>query len=292
MTSSMKYIDLEGLTPLQIIQKYEELLLQRESMIQLLKTQLNDSQQKYNEISETIEKLSKRNKELNEEKLKCDKTLNQQRIDKDLLFIKLNNLISENDKLTNVIQGKKDSKPPVPSSSGTHQKKDKNKDANKKTNNTNNIINNNNLRLELKKEEKDPNKKEDTNVDNNIVNKNEEKRQKEENKKDEKEIEKNEIKEQNNKNDDKNNININDVIKEKNEEKDQNKKEDKKEENIPEDKKEDNKIDDNKNEEIKSKSEKKIITVNPEEYLAKRKKKHKGGRKLMSEKISYDPVFK
>ena len=98
ITSSMKYIDLESLTPLQIIQKYEELLFQRENIIQQLSTQLNESQQKYFEVSDAIEQLTKRNKELNEEKLKCDKTLNQQRTDKDLLFIRLNNLITENDK--------------------------------------------------------------------------------------------------------------------------------------------------------------------------------------------------
>ncbi len=277
ITSSMKYINLEGLTPLQIIQKYEELLFQRESIIAQLSTQLNDSQQKYLEISDTIEQLTNRNKELNEEKLKCDKILNQQRIDKDLLFIKLNNLISENDKLTNIIQGKKDSKQATPSSSITLQKKDKNKDINKKQNITTTCNNNNNsLRLELKKE--------DTKNEKNENNKIEEKKKKDE--KLEKENEKSEINEQK-KNID-NNININNVINEKKEEKKEDKKEDKKEEIKSEDKKINEKV----KEEIKSQSEKRIITINPEEYLAKRKKKHKGGRKLMSEKISYDPVFK
>ena len=280
ITSSMKYINLEGLTPLQIIQKYEELLFQRESIIAQLSTQLNDSQQKYLEISDTIEQLTNRNKELNEEKLKCDKILNQQRIDKDLLFIKLNNLISENDKLTNIIQGKKDSKQATPSSSITLQKKDKNKDINKKQNITTSNNNNNSLRLELKKE--------DTKNEKNENNKIEEKKKKDE--KLEKENEKSEIIEQK-KNID-NNININNVINEKKEEKKEDKKEDKKEEIKSEDKKEDKKINENVKEEIKSQSEKRIITINPEEYLAKRKKKHKGGRKLMSEKISYDPVFK
>ena len=51
IASSMKYIDLEGLTPLQIIHKYEELLFQRENIIQQLSNQLNDSQQKYIELS-------------------------------------------------------------------------------------------------------------------------------------------------------------------------------------------------------------------------------------------------
>ena len=282
ITSSMKYIHLEGLTSLQIIQKYEELLFQRESIIAQLSTQLNDSQQKYLEISDTIEQLTKRNKELNEEKLKCDKILNQQRLDKDLLFIKLNNLISENDKLTNIIQGKKDSRQATPSSSSTLQKKDKNKDINKKQNITT-TNNNNSLRLELKKE--------DTKIEKSENNKKEEKQKKDEkNEQIEKGNEKNEINEQK-KNID-NNININNVINEKKEEKKEDKKEDKKEEIKSEDKKEDKKINENVKEEIKSQSEKRIITVNPEEYLAKRKKKHKGGRKLMSEKISYDPVFK
>ena len=128
MTSSMKYINLEGLTPLQIIQKYEELLLQRENIIQQLSIQLNDSQQKYIEISETIELLSNKNKELNETKLKCDKTLNQQRTDKDLLFIKLNNLISENDKLKYLLQGKKETKETSPA----QKEKDKNNDIHKR----------------------------------------------------------------------------------------------------------------------------------------------------------------
>ena len=157
ITSSMKYIDLEGLTPLQIIQKYEELLFQRENIIQQLSTQLNESQQKYFEVSDAIEQLTKRNKELNEEKLKCDKTLNQQRTDKDLLFIKINNLITENDKLTNLIQGKKESKMNTPSSMVINHKKDNHKNITKKTNKTNNP--NNNTRLELKKEEIDISKK-------------------------------------------------------------------------------------------------------------------------------------
>ena len=288
MNSSMKYINLEGLTPLQIIQKYEELLLQRENIIKQLSNQLNDSQQKYIEVSETIDLLTTKNKELNEKKLKLDKTLNQQRTDKDLLFIKLNNLISENDKLKNLIAGKKETKVPSPPQKG----KDKNKDTQKRE--SKNTINNNeskNIRLELKKEEititkdnkaqKDLNetKKED-NKDNNKEKDKEKEKEKEKDKKEE------EIKDEKNLE----NMNINNVIKE---EKEKEKSEDKKtddKKDKKEDQKEENK--NNENQEIKSKSEKKIITINPEEYLAKRKKKHKGGRKLKSEKITYDPVFK
>ena len=303
MTSSMKYINLEGLTPLQIIQKYEELLLQRENIIQQLSIQLNDSQQKYIEISETIEILSNKNKELSETKLKCDKTLNQQRTDKDLLFIKLNNLISENDKLTNLISGKKEDIQPT---LNINKKQEKNKYKEKETNKKENQIkNNNNMRLELKKQDAkiiqkkiEINKKEDIKKENkkedNIIstkindNKKEEiKNEKKEDKKNEKNIEtiniNNEIKEENNK--EKKEEKKEEI---KNEEKKDDKNEDKKE-----DKKEDEKNDKDEKDGNKSQSEKKIITINPEEYLAKRKKKkHTGGKKLLSEKISYDPVFK
>ena len=108
VTSTMKYINLDGLSTAQIIQKYDELLFQRENIINQLSIQLNESQGKYIEVSERINSLTSRNKELNENKIKCDKALNQQRTDKDLLFIKLNNLMNENDKLKNIISGKKE----------------------------------------------------------------------------------------------------------------------------------------------------------------------------------------
>ena len=298
MTSSMKYINLDGLTPLQIIQKYEELLLQRENIIKQLSNQLNDSQQKYIEVSETIEQLTNKNKELNDTKLKCDKTLNQHRTDKDLLFIKLNNLISENDKLTNLIKGKKD---PKSSSSphGGNKKKEKEKDKNKdKDKNKNKIINDNksqNIRLELKKEETTKNnisqkyevKLKEEKIENN---KSENDKSKDENKDKDKDKDNLEIKDEKKIE----NININNVINEENKGKNEEKKEDKKEDTKSEDKNEEKKENKNKEEkgEIKSQSEKRIIVVNPEEYLAKRRKKHKSGKKLMSEKISYDPVFK
>ena len=288
MNSSMKYINLEGLTPLQIIQKYEELLLQRENIIKQLSNQLNDSQQKYIEVSETIDLLTTKNKELNEKKLKLDKTLNQQRTDKDLLFIKLNNLISENDKLKNLITGKKETKVPSPAQKG----KDKNKDTQKRE--SKNTINNNeskNIRLELKKEEITITKDNKAQKDSN-ENKKEDNKDNNTDKEKDKELEKDKEKKEEEIKDEKNieNMNINNVIKEENEkEKPEDKKEDDKKDK-KEDQKEENK--NNENQEIKSKSEKKIITINPEEYLAKRKKKHKGGRKLKSEKITYEPVFK
>ena len=43
MTSTMKYINLEGLSTSQIIQKYEELLFQREKILNQLSIQLNEN---------------------------------------------------------------------------------------------------------------------------------------------------------------------------------------------------------------------------------------------------------
>ena len=73
-------------------------------MINQLSIQLNEAREKYIDVSDKINNLTSRHKELYENKLIIDKALNQQRTDKDLLFIKLNNLISENDKLKNIIQ--------------------------------------------------------------------------------------------------------------------------------------------------------------------------------------------
>ena len=135
MTSTMKYINLEGLSASQIIQKYEELLFNRENLLAQLSTQLNEGQAKYIEISDTLDILTNKNKELNEIKIKYDKTLNQQRTDKDLLFIKLNNLITENDKLKNLINGKSEIKPPPLHINNNHKDKNNEIKINKKDNN-------------------------------------------------------------------------------------------------------------------------------------------------------------
>ena len=128
VTSSMKYINLDGLTTAQIIQKYDELLFQRENILNQLSIQLNESQEKYIEVSEKINLLTNRNKELNENKIKCDKALKKQRTDKDLLFIKLNNLMNENDKLKNIISGKKEF---IPQQINANNNKEKNNEIKK-----------------------------------------------------------------------------------------------------------------------------------------------------------------
>ena len=362
MTSTMKYINLEGLSTSQIIQKYEELLYQREKIINQLSVQLNESQEKYIEISDTINLLTNRYKELNDNKLKCDKALNQQRTDKDLLFIKLTNLIAENDKLKNIIQnGGKEVKP----KEIIINNKDKNIDVkkNKKENkslyenlkpeitkdnmnknnnylnkrNNNNIVNlddintkEENIKFENKIEVKERNKENEINKNNeekkeikekikNDVQKDEimiKKEEKEEDIKKENNEEIKEMKKEEEKKNDKNEEKIEEIsenkkeeikikeneivekVEEVHEEKDldNNKNgEIKTDENTEEDKKEENIVDEDLEIKNISKSEKKITIINPDDYLnrKKRKKKHnKGSKKLLSEKITYEPVFK
>ena len=297
MESSMKYINLEGLSPSQIIQKYEELLFQRDNILQQLSSQLNDSQQKYIEIYDTIESLTNKNKELNETKLKSDKILNQQRTDKDLLFIKLNNLITENDKLTNLIKGKKEAKPSKSPIMNIPKKKEKDKIKENKNNIRIEINKHNNQKIaiikkeEIKKEEikkeiikndnnheNDNKKEENKNIDkennkdldkiknekrieNNNQNNNKDKEKDDKEKKEEKQEEKNEIKEDKKE----------EIKEDKNEDKKEENEEKNSEEKIKE--KEETKNNEDKNNEVKPQSEKKVITINPEEYLAKRKKK-------------------
>ena len=253
ITSSMKYIDLQGLKPREIILKYEEMLYQRENQIKEITDQLTDSQQKLLEVNDKYQQLFTKNKELIETKSKYEKTLNQQRTDKDLLFIKLNNLISENDKLKSYISGNTSGlKPPAQQQQNPNIKKE----------NKQNNIHNLNKKIEDNK----------ININENLIindlkekNIEKEKDKKEEDKKEDKHEDKKEESSENNKN----SITENDDEKEKNK-----------------------KNEETKEEEAKSKSEKKLIVVNPEEYLARRKKKHKGPKKLLSEKVSYDPVFK
>ena len=174
-TITMKYINLDGLSTSQIIQKYEEILFKKENILNQLSIQLNESQEKYIEISDKIDLLTSRNKELNENKLKVDKALNQQRTDKDLLFIKLNNLITENDKLKNIISGKKEVKP-IQNNNDIKEKNNNFKKNNKenktlyeslkpeKTKENNNINN----KMNLSKKNESPKKKEILNNEKKI----------------------------------------------------------------------------------------------------------------------------
>ena len=336
VTSTMKYINLEGLSTAQIIQKYDELLFQRENIINQLSIQLNESQGKYIEISEKINSLTSRNKELNENKIKCDKALNQQRTDKDLLFIKLNNLMNENDKLKNIISGKKEFIPQQINSNIKEKNneikkiKKENKlyeslkpDINIKEQKNNNNINNNiikkknespkkkenidntkkNLIIE-KKEEKDVlknneikkneiiNTKQEKN-DEIILNKENKEKINEEKQGEKKEEQNNDSKKEEKKED--NQINDDKINEEKNLNKNELKNEEKKEEEKKEENNE-NKIVENDEEKKESNSEKKVIVINPDDYLNRKKKKKKhgkgSGKKLLSEKISYEPVFK
>ena len=342
VTSSMKYINLDGLTTAQIIQKYDELLFQRENILNQLSIQLNESQEKYIEVSEKINLLTNRNKELNENKIKCDKALKKQRTDKDLLFIKLNNLMNENDKLKNIISGKKEF---IPQQINANNNKEKNNEIKKiKKDKTlyeslkpeinkeqkNNVILNNNKNNNIdiiKNKNESPKNKEIIDIKtNDIKEKSEEKKEIIDKSKNieiineinEIKIEKTEDKELNKENkEEKKEEEINNKTKEEketilekkekdkikndiiNEEKASEVNEIKNEEKKEEEKKEENnknKVVENEEEKKESTSEKKVIVINPEDYLNRKKKKKKhgkgGGKKLLSEKISYEPVFK
>ena len=283
ITSSMKYIDLQGLKPREIILKYEEMLYQRENTIKEITDQLTDSQQKLLGVNDKYQQLLTKNKELIESKSKYEKILNQQRTDKDLLFIKLNNLISENDKLKLYINGNTPGLKPHAQQQNTNTKKENMRNSmpnsSKKIEEKLKIEN----KIEIKNEKKISEEKKiennKNNINDNVISTNDnkekniekEKVNKKENKKEDQKKNENEDKKEESTD---NNININ-SISENDTEKDKNTKTDKVQVG-----------------EIKSQSDKKLIIVNPEEYLARRKKKHKGPKKLLSEKVSYDPVFK
>ena len=101
ISSSMKYMDLTGLSPLQIIQNYEKLLFERENQIIQFKQQLNDSENNIDNTEKIIDSLRIETQKLIERKKDYEKLCEYNKKDRDALFNRLNNLIAENDKLKN-----------------------------------------------------------------------------------------------------------------------------------------------------------------------------------------------
>lgn len=97
--SSMKYINLEGLSKEQIIDKYEQLLFQREKHYKELVLQMGETNQKYIEVQDKVDELSEINESLKKDIDKTDKLIEQEQISKDIWFIKLNNLIKDYDNM-------------------------------------------------------------------------------------------------------------------------------------------------------------------------------------------------
>ena len=99
ISSSMKYINLEGLSKEQIIDKYEQLLFQREKHYKELVLQMGETNQKYIEVQDKVDELSAVNESLKKDIDKTDKLIEQEQISKDIWFIKLNNLIKDYDNM-------------------------------------------------------------------------------------------------------------------------------------------------------------------------------------------------
>lgn len=103
LKSSMKYTNFEGMSKKEIILKYENLLRQREKTIQELCSQLGNINQKCCVMSEKLEEIQKKNEEINNSIIKNETLLKQELTNKDILFITINNLTNENDKLKQMI---------------------------------------------------------------------------------------------------------------------------------------------------------------------------------------------
>ena len=108
--SSLKYFNFEGMDKDKIIEKYEEVLCQREKQIRELAYEIGVINEKLENVKkyffltqpksfEKIKILEEDNRNLNTKILKRNTILEQELTNKDIMFIKLNNLQNENDKL-------------------------------------------------------------------------------------------------------------------------------------------------------------------------------------------------
>lgn len=105
LSSSMRYINLEGLNKEQIIDKYEQLLCQREKHYKELVLQMGETNQKYITIQDKVDELMKINEDLNISIVKTETQIQQEQVSKELWFIKLDYLIKEHDNLKAKLNG-------------------------------------------------------------------------------------------------------------------------------------------------------------------------------------------
>ena len=270
LNSSMKYFSFDGMSKSQIIDKYEELLFQRENQITDISLQLGNLHTKNQELTNKINNILSLKKNYDERIITAEKKINNERNNKEIMYIKLNNLMKENDNLEKVKNGE------------FKFEEKKNKKKKKKDEQGNKIFSKSDMEIkpigtylkELNKEEEKMDKSK------TLINLNDK---------------------------DSNNNNTIKEIQENNEKNDNNNKEDSlinQNENIEKN----NKIEDNKNNEINKNEDKKIEnnenpilmkskTLNLNEEEKKKKKKHKKNKdkknkKLASESLDYEPVFK
>jgi len=102
--SSLKFFNFEGMTQNQIIEKYEETLCQREKQIRDISYEIGMINEKQVNKDEQIKSLQEENADLQNKLLKKNTLLEQELTNKDIMFIKLNNLQNENDKLMNIVR--------------------------------------------------------------------------------------------------------------------------------------------------------------------------------------------
>ena len=98
LTSSLKYYNFEGMTKKQIIEKYENLLFEREKQIGIISLQMGNVHEKLMNLNEELEILQIKKNEKDEKVIEKQSELNQVLREKDHIFNKLNNLIEENKK--------------------------------------------------------------------------------------------------------------------------------------------------------------------------------------------------
>ena len=103
LTSSLKYYNFDGMTKKQIIEKYENLLFEREKQIGIISMQMGNVHQKLMNINDELEELQNKKYEKDENVLQKQIELNQVLREKDHIFNKLTNLMEENDKFRKII---------------------------------------------------------------------------------------------------------------------------------------------------------------------------------------------
>ena len=105
LNSSMKYFSFDGMSKSQIIDKYEELLFQRENQITDISLQLGNLHTKNQELTNKIKNILSLKKNYDERIITAEKKINNERNNKEIMYIKLNNLMKENDNLEKVKNG-------------------------------------------------------------------------------------------------------------------------------------------------------------------------------------------
>lgn len=97
--SSMKYHDLSNMDENEILERYKELINQRETQLKYLHTQLDESREKSIEINDQLHQESSINKGLGDQLMLVESEINKCLTEKEILYIKFSGLMTENDKL-------------------------------------------------------------------------------------------------------------------------------------------------------------------------------------------------